>query len=109
MTSEGIDRRLSIRPFLEYLEERSKDTQSIKSAFLRSAIDEFRKHPELLENLTLEKIMQHRHLLDLVYSTLSVSVEDEEGQLWSLCAPIMPMIFYGTDDFYNILLDEETW
>jgi hypothetical protein len=108
MTSEGIDRRLSIRPFLEYLEERSKDTQSIKSAFLRSAIDEFRKHPELLENLTLEKIMQHRHLLDLVYSTLSVSVEDEEGQLWSLCAPIMPMIFYGTDDFYNILLDEET-
>lgn len=108
VTTEGLDTKLSIQPFIDYVEDKAKNNTSIKSAFLQFVVEQFRKHPDLNENLTLEKISAHQHLLDLIYATLSVSVEDEDRHLWALCAPIMPIIFYGTNAFYDLLLDEKT-
>jgi hypothetical protein len=108
MVSEGLDRRLSLRPFIAYLEEKVKNTHTIKSAFIEFVLEQFNKHPELRENITMQQLMQYKHLLDLIYATLSVSVEDEDGHLWALCAPIAPMIFYGTNAFYDLLRDEQT-
>lgn len=108
LITEGLDRRLSLKPFIDYLEEKVRNTHTLKSAYLEFVLNQFRKHPELQSEISLEKIMQYKHLLDLIYAALSVSVEDEQGHLWSLCAPITPMIFYGTDAFYDLLLDENT-
>jgi len=108
IVSEQLETRLSLQPFVQYLEDRAANPHSIKSAFLQFVLEQFRKHPEIEADLTLEKIMQRPHLLDLIYATLSVSVENEQDQLWALCAPIAPLIFYGTDAFYELLLDEKT-
>lgn len=106
--TEGLDTKLSIEPFIDYLKEKSRNSSSIKSAFLQFVLEQFAKHPDLEVDLTLEKIMKKRQLLDLIYSSLSVSVEDEDDQLWALCAPIAPLIFYGTNAFYDLLLEEGT-
>jgi hypothetical protein len=106
--TEGLDTRLSIQPFVDYLSDKAKNITTIKSAFIQFVLEQFAKHPDLDKDLTLEKITQYQHLLDLIFASLSVSVEDEEEKMWALCAPIQPMIFYGTNAFYDLLLDERT-
>jgi hypothetical protein len=106
--SQGLDITLTLEPFKNYLEEKSQSNRSIKSAFIEVVLEQFRKDPELSEGITLEKLLNKRELLDMIYATLSITVEDEKDQLWALCAPITPLIFYGTDAIYSLLLDEET-
>src|SRR5688500_13483881 len=89
-----LDVTLSLAPFKRHLEDRLASNRNIKSAFIEFVLEQFKKHPDLNEGLTIPKLMAHRELLDLIYAALSVSVEDEKGHLWGLCAPITPIIFY---------------
>src|SRR4028118_507623 len=41
--------------------------------------------------------------MDLVYIMLTSFIEDEKKSLWGLCVPMSPVLFYGTDPFYEIL------
>lgn len=104
----GLDIKLSLVPFKKYLEEKIKNNRNIKTGFLEFVLAQFEKHPELNDDLTLESLSEHRDLLDMIYSVLSAPVTDEDDHLWGLCAPITPLIFYGTDDLFNILLDPAT-
>ena len=104
----GLDIKITLEPFINYLEDKTHGHRNIKTAFIENVIEQFNKHPGLNEELTLEKLMSHRDLLDLIYAALSVSIEDEKDHLWALCAPITPLIFYGTDAIYSLLLDDKT-
>ena len=108
VAEEGLDIKLTLGPFNNYLEERVQGSGNIKSFFIESVLAQIKKYPELNEGLTLPKLMEHRELLDMIYAALSVSVEDEKDHLWALCVPITPLIFYGTDAIYSLLLDEQT-
>ncbi|MBL7698742.1 MAG: GAF domain-containing protein [Chitinophagaceae bacterium] len=105
---QALDVTLSLRPFRAYLEERKKDKRNIKSDFLNYVIEQLDKHPELDDNLTVERLSEHLDLLDMIYAALSAPVSDEECDLWGLCAPITPIIFYGTDSLFNVLVDPVT-
>lgn len=105
---EGLEIKVTLEPFRNYLEEKSRSTRNIKSAFIEFVLEQLKKHPDLNGELTLEKLMSHRELLDMIYAALSISVEDEKDHLWALCAPITPIIFYGTDALYSLLQDEQT-
>ena len=104
----GLDITLSLEPFTRYLEEKITRDKNIKSAFIEFVLEQFKKHPDLNEGLTLQKLIGHRDLLEMIYAVLSVSVEDEKEKLWALVAPITPVIFFGTDALYDLLLDEQT-
>lgn len=106
--TEGLETRLTLRHFIHYVEEKAKSSTTIKSAFLHFVVEQFQKHPELENDLSLDKIVKYERLLELIYATLSISVDDEGEKLWALCAPITPLIFYGTDAFYELLQDEKT-
>ena len=101
---QALDVTLSLRPFKNYLEAKQRSNRNIKSGFLEFVLEQFNKHPELNEDLTIEKLSQHRELLDLIYAALSAPVSDEECDLWGLCAPVTPIIFYGTDSLFNVLV-----
>ena len=108
IAAQGLDIKLTLEPLKNYLEERVQDSGNVKSAFIQLVLDELRKYPDLYDGLSLPNLMERRHLLDMIYAALSVSVEDEKDQLWALCAPLTPLIFYGTDAIYSLLLDEKT-
>ena len=78
VAEEGLDIKLTLGPFNNYLEERVQDSGKIKSAFIESVLAQIKKYPGLNEGLTLPKLMEHRELLDMIYAALSVSVEDEK-------------------------------
>jgi hypothetical protein len=106
--NEGLDITLTLEPFKNYLKLRAAGNSGVKSMFIESVLSELDKHPELNDELTIEKLFEHRDLLDMIYATLSVSVEDEVDHLWALVAPMTPLIFYGTDALYDLLVDETT-
>ena len=108
LAAEGLDIKLTLEPLKNYLEERAQRSNNIKSTFIGLVLDQFRNSPDLYDGLTLPKLMERRDLLDMIYAALSVSVEDEKDHLWALCAPLTPLIFYGTDAIYSLLLDEKT-
>src|ERR1044072_944253 len=108
IAAQGLDIKLTLEPLKNFLEERAQGSQNIKSTFIGFVLEQFKKHPDLHEELTLPGLMERRELLDMIYAALSVSVEDEKDQLWALCAPLTPLIFYGTDAIYSLLLDEKT-
>ncbi len=105
---EGLDITLSLDPLKKYLEERSRSSRTIKSGFIEFVLEKFNDYPDLNENLTLQKLTEHRELLDMIYAVLSTPVTDEDGQLWGLCAPITPLVFYGTDSLFDVLVDPAT-
>lgn len=94
---------LSFRPFLEYIKSIHAKTNSHKKYFFAHVIEEFEKYPQLLKSANLDEMKNYEHLMELVYSSLSKMVEDEEVNFWALSIPMKPIIFYSTNAFYNLL------
>ncbi len=88
--------------------KKPRSNRNIKSGFIEFVLQKFNEYPELNEDLTLQKLTEHRELLDMIYAVLSTPVTDEDGHLWGLCAPITPLVFYGTDALFDVLVDPET-
>lgn len=108
VAQEELDVKLTLEPVKKFLEERARTNGNIKSAFIGLALEQFNHHTDLHKDITLDQLMQRRELLDAIYAALSVSVEDEKDHLWALCAPLTPLIFYGTDAVYSLFVDDET-
>ena len=47
---------LTFRPFIEYLRKRRDETNCHKSRFFSFVIEQFEKHPELLQPIEVEKV-----------------------------------------------------
>ncbi|HEY0174737.1 MAG TPA: GAF domain-containing protein, partial [Pedobacter sp.] len=54
-----------------------------------------------------ENIAGYNHLYELIYTALSPILNDEHEQLWALSKPVSPCFYYGTNAFYNVLLDKQ--
>ncbi|MEP7371981.1 MAG: GAF domain-containing protein [Chitinophagaceae bacterium] len=99
---------LTFRPFIEYLRKRRDETNCHKSRFFSFVVEQFEKHPELLQPIEVEKVKEHAELMQLIYSMLSPIVEDEEVQRWALCLPLRPVVFYSTNAYAKLVTDIAT-
>ena len=99
---------LTFRPFIDYLRKRRDETQTIKSRFFSFVIEQFEQHPALLEPMRLDDVKQYAELLQLIYTTLSPIIENEDHDQWALCLPLKPTIFYGTNAYYRLISDIAT-
>lgn len=94
---------LSFRPYIEYLKKRKDEANCHKSRVFSYVIEQFEQHPELLEGIDVNDVHRYSDQLQLIYTTLSPVVSDEEQHYWSLSVPIKPVIFYSTNALYGIL------
>jgi hypothetical protein len=99
---------LTFRPFIEYLRKRRDETNCHKSRFFSFVVEQFEKHPELLQPIDVEKVKEHAELLQLIYSMLSPIVEDEELHRWALSMPLRPVVFYSTNAYARLVSDIAT-
>ncbi len=99
---------LSFQPFLQYIREHLKDKDNIKKDIYALILQKFESYPNIHNVADLEESGQFRELLDMLYITLTSLVDDEKHLLWGLSLPISPLIFYGSDALYDLLLDKET-
>ncbi|SDL04358.1 hypothetical protein SAMN04487898_114100 [Pedobacter sp. ok626] len=97
--------KLSLRPFINYIEGRLASEKTAKVNFYRYILEEFNKYPELKDPISNEDAGKYTALFELIYTALSPIINDEKQQYWALSTPISPCFHYGTDAFYSFLMD----
>ena len=103
--SIGADIRLSLNPFIKYIEQKASTEKTAKVNFYRYILDQFNQHPELREPITAEQAKHYSAFFELIYTSLSPIINDEHQQFWAISTPITPCFHYGTNAFYNVLMD----
>jgi hypothetical protein len=104
---EGADIKLSLLPFINYIEKRIETEKTAKINFYRYILEQFSKYPELRDPISTEDTSKYTELFELIYTALSPIINEESQQYWALGTPISPCFHYGTDAFYSILMDAE--
>ena len=99
---------LSFRPFIDYLRKRRDETNCHKSRFFSFVVEQFERHPELLQAIDVTEVKKHGELIQLIYSMLSPIVEDENIHRWALCLPLQPVVFYSTNAYANLVTNIAT-
>ncbi|ANH83470.1 hypothetical protein A8C56_23045 [Niabella ginsenosidivorans] len=99
----NLDIRLSFNRFLSYLEQRIAATGSVKKGFFEYVLNKFLSNKHLKDEIPVEEIKYFREELELMYNLLQPPLDDEKTNLWGLCIPIDPVIFFGTKAFYDLV------
>ena len=103
-----LDSELSFRRFVNFLKDRRLHEKTMKAKYLEFVISHFEHRLGGEDVIPAEEIGRYEDLMELIYSALFPAIEDERDNSWALSAPMRPLIFYGTDPFYNFLRDPQT-
>nr|WP_121272356.1 GAF domain-containing protein [Pedobacter schmidteae] len=101
----GADIKLSLRPFIEYVEKRTEEEKTVKVNFYKYILGQFNAFPELKHPILPENTGRYTELFELIYTALSPIINEEKQQYWAISTPITPCFHYGTDAFYGVLMD----
>jgi len=104
----GASIKLSLKPFIAFVEDMASREKTAKINFYRYILEQFNQYPELNEPIEQENAQKYTALFELIYMALSPIISEEQHQLWALGTPISPNFHYGTEAFYNVLMDPET-
>src|SRR5258708_4293957 len=105
---ELVDSHLSFKGFIDFLKNRKLNEKTMKVKYLDFLINHFEHRLRGNYRIEVEQAAQYQDLLELMYSTIFPAIEDESLNLWSLSVPLQPIIFYGTDPFYDLLRDQDS-
>ncbi len=103
--ADNAETMLTFKPFLKFLKRRREKSLGVRNGYLSYVIEQFEKHPELLERISPEKAVEYQEQLQLIYNSLSPLTEDEDSHYWALSLPLKPVLFYATNAFSNLLSD----
>jgi hypothetical protein len=106
--AQDLDARVSFRGFVDFLKERRMVEKTMRVKYLDYVISVFGQRLGGKVIIELEEIGQYGELLELMYSCIFPAVADERQFAWALGVPVTPIIFYGTDPFYDKLRDPVT-
>jgi hypothetical protein len=104
----GADIQLSLKPFIQFITQRADKEKSTKSNFYKYIIEQFNQFPELQYPIAIEDAGKYTALYELIYTALSPIINDEKQQFWALGTPLSGCFHYGTDAFYNVLMDQSS-
>jgi len=106
--AEQLDSELSFRRFVNFLKDRRQHEKTMKAKYLEFVISHFEHRLGGKDVIAADQVGKYEDLMELIYSALFPAIEDERDNLWALSVPMRPLIFYGTDPFYNFLRDPQT-
>lgn len=103
-----LDVRLSFDGFIKFLKGRLLLDKTMRAKFLDFVIHHFEERLGDKHFIPLEEISQYGDLLELIFASIFPPVTNEGESAWALGVPVTPIIFYGTDPFYDKLRDPVT-
>lgn len=103
----GADIKLSLLPFITYVEKRVEEEKTVKVNFYKYILAQLSVYPELRKPIRHEDAHQYTELFELIYIALSPIINEEKQQYWAISTPISPCFHYGTDAFYSVLMDSD--
>jgi hypothetical protein len=102
-----VEEHLSFKPFIKYLEDRAKVEKTIKGQFYQLVLHKLNVYPDLKSgNIDPKKASNYTDVLELIYTVLSPTIEDEKKLFWALATPTRSKIVFSTDAFSNLLKEQ---
>jgi hypothetical protein len=106
--AEQLDVGLSFRGFIHFLQKRLPEEKTMRVKFLDFVLHHFEERLQGKYCIELEHINEYADLLELMFTSVFPPLTDERESAWALGVPVTPVIFYGTDPFYDKLRDPVT-
>lgn len=94
---------LSFQPFIRFLQQKIAEESTYKAFVYRQVLDAFAAYPDLDQPVAETSVTNYLPLLELIYTILTPTLSSEKEYLWALGSPMKPVIFYGTDAFYELI------
>ncbi|WP_159471190.1 GAF domain-containing protein [Dyadobacter sp. 3J3] len=107
---EGSSRASSVcfRKFINWVKVVAKGEPSLRNLYLETAVELLTAEAGFLEILPIQQTLEFKKQLKIVYNLLLPSLSQEENIVWAIGVPLSPIVFYGTDSFYNLVTDQQT-
>ncbi|MEO6687123.1 MAG: hypothetical protein ABIN24_14230, partial [Dyadobacter sp.] len=99
---------LSFRKFIDFVKESAQQETSLKRTFLEQCVGILDADGGLSTVNSAEQATQFPEQLEIVYQLLTLPLHQQENTLWAIGMPLSPIMFYGTDDFYDMVIDKKT-
>ncbi len=99
---DEIDTSLTFKHFINYLRQREQEETTHKKAFFKFVLKKFLAKKELNETIAIKDTAKYAEELSLAFGLLLPALADEKKDQWAICVPLHPIIFYGTDAFYDM-------
>lgn len=103
----GADIKLSLRPFIEYVEQKAAAEKTVKVNFYKYILGQFNAYPELKDPILPENAKHYTALFELIYTALSPIINEEKQHYWALGTPVSPCFHYGTNAFYSVFMNDD--
>ncbi|SFE84390.1 hypothetical protein SAMN05518672_1118 [Chitinophaga sp. CF118] len=102
-----VDAAISFKPFMDHLEKRIAEEQTVKAAFYKDTLKLFKGRNVYDLEISLENIHQYEDLLEQMYLCLSAPMVGEHELAWALSFPMKPIVFYGTSMLYELIKNKK--
>ncbi len=93
----------SLLPFVAYLKSRLVASSGRQQQQLTSILNQIEAHPQWDAEIDTHNIDQYSELFELVYTTLTSPLINEQENFWAMALPFSPKLVFGTDAFYRFL------
>ena len=104
---EQLNTALSLVPFVTFLKRKIAERDNVRTAFFQYILERVQAHPGWDGEIALEDIEKYKDIFELIYFTLSAPVTNENEDVWALGAPLSPLLFFGTNAFYDLITDKD--
>ncbi|HYJ64618.1 MAG TPA: hypothetical protein VEV62_12795, partial [Parafilimonas sp.] len=109
---KDADGYVSFKKFTDFLEEKLKDSDTLRAKFYRFVLKHFKKNPELLTPIKISALEKYKYIFDLLEGTILPALSNEKELALALGVPMNPLFFLSTEAFQaiveNRISDEST-
>jgi len=112
LSYKDADGYVSFKKFTDFLEEKLKDSDTLRAKFYRFVLKHFKKNPELLTPIKISALEKYKYIFDLLEGTILPALSNEKELALALGVPMNPLFFLSTEAFQaiveNRISDEST-
>ncbi|MGN6213598.1 hypothetical protein [Parafilimonas sp.] len=95
--------RISFKKFVEFLNKKAKEDDSLKSKFFKFVLKHFKRYPELLEQVSIYDLKHYSNLFNLLEGVVLPHLANEKDFALALGVPFNPIFFLETEAFNHLL------
>jgi hypothetical protein len=104
----ALSTSVSFKRFIDFVKECAQIETSTRRVYLESAVERMTVEPGFYNIKTIQEASAFEPLLKIIYDLLTPSLQPGENIVWAIGIPLSPVLFYGTDRLYNIVMDPIT-
>jgi hypothetical protein len=94
---------VSFKKFTEFLEEKLKDSDTLRAKFYRFVLKHFKKNPELLSPIKVTALEKYKYVFDLLEGVILPYLSNEKEFALALGVPMNPLFFLSTEAFQMLV------